>query len=137
MEVICESAHEYKIIECMLNQVLPNGTVSIVRPQTARHQGFNDGTTQGAGLRVKYTKRAPENVTKVLTFQTPTQREDGSTLLFSEISHYILEYNDRSIIIPKDQTSYTINGLSSEPITFTMRTVDTDGLKSEPITTEG
>lgn len=135
-----DSANEYKVIEHEVNQLLPCAEISIVRPITARYRAFGDGTIQGAGLTVKCVKRtpvAPENVTKVLTWGGAEKREDGTLLPLEEISHYILEYNGRTITIPSDQTSYTINGLSSDVIIFTMWTVDTDGLKSKPITAEG
>lgn len=137
MDVIYESALNYKVIEASVNNLLPCAQISIVRPLTARYRAFSDGTIQGAGLTVKCVRKAPENVTKVLTFQAPTQREDGTPITLEEISHYVLEYNDQSKIIPKDQTMYIVNGLSSGLTTFTMWTIETDGTKSAPITTEG
>jgi len=132
-----DSSHEYKVIEHEVNQLLPCAEISIVRPITERYRAFGDGTIQGAGLTVKCVKKAPENVTKVLTWGGPEKRENGDPLPIEEIRHYMLEYNGQTKIIPKDQTSYTINGLSSESIIFTMWTVDTDGLKSKPVTAEG
>lgn len=132
-----DSANEYKVIEHEVNQLLPCAKFSIVRPVTERYRAFGNGTIQGAGLTVKCVKKAPDNFTRVLTWGAPQHRQNGDPLSLDEIGHYILEYNDRSIIIAKDQTTYTINGLSSKAITFTMWTVDTDGLKSEPVTAEG
>jgi len=137
MDVIYESALDYKVIEASVNNLLPCLQISIVRPLTARYRAFSDGTIQGAGLTVKCVKKAPENVTKVLTWDIPTQREDGTPLPIEEIRHYVLEYNDKSVIIAKDQTTYTINGLSSGVTFFTMWTIDSDGLKSQITVAEG
>ena len=137
MDVIYESALNYKVIEASVNNLLPCAQISIVRPLTARYRAFSDGTIQGAGLTVKCVRKAPENVTKVLTWDIPTEREDGTPLPIEQIRHYVLEYNDRSVIIAKDQTSYTINGLSSGVTTFTMWTVDSDGLISQITVAEG
>jgi len=143
MEFLDESLYEHIALQAAINHILPCAEISIVKPKTSQNAAYGTQTgssTVGAGLNftcVRRTPVAPENVTKVLTWGIPTQQGLGSPLLLSEISHYVLEYNDQSIIIPKDQTTYTINGLSSKAITFTMWTVDTDGLKSEPITTEG
>lgn len=137
MDVIYESALDYKVVEASVNNLLPCLQISIVRPLTARYRAFSDGTIQGAGLTVKCVKKAPENVTKVLTWNIPTEREDGTPLPIEEIGHYVLEYNDNSVIIAKDQTTYIINGLSSGVTFFTMWTVDTDGLKSQITVAEG
>jgi len=137
MDVIYESALDYKVIEASVNNLLPCLQISIVRPLTARYRAFSDGTIQGAGLTVKCVKKAPENVTKILVWNAPTSYDDDSILPVSGISHYVIEYNGKSITISGDKTSYRINGLNPGTILFTMWTVDIDGIKSDPITTEG
>jgi hypothetical protein len=125
-----ESANEYKAIQESVNLILPCYQISIVRPQGARYVVLPDSTIQGAGLTVKCVKKAPENFSVTLTWTAPTQRENGDPLPISEISHFLLEYIDRSFEIPRDQTSFVVNGLPAGEITFSLWTVDAEGLRS-------
>jgi len=143
MELIFETFYDHKAYQAAVNIIGPCLETSVVQPQTSKNKVYRTETgalIERSTLKIECVKKtpvAPENVTKVLTWGGPEKRENGDPLPIEEISHYILEYNGQSKIIAKDQTSYTINGLSSGLTTFTMWTVDTDGLKSKPVTVEG
>jgi len=78
-----------------------------------------------------------------LSWTVPQQRADGSDLGENEISHYKIFYgleennlNMETQEIPKDQTSYVIEGLDRGIWFFTIRVYDTNGLASQPSNVE-
>lgn len=76
----------------------------------------------------------------VLTWDHPTEREDGKPLPLNEISHYVIEVskdnNSRSFAVAKS-LSYTMKKLRTGTYQFRIATVDADGLQgrfSTPVT---
>jgi len=78
----------------------------------------------------------------VLTYDTPTEREDGSALPIEQIDGYKLYRSHNGAApeitnIPADQNSYIFSDVETGVYTFEISTVDSDlieGAKSESIT---
>lgn len=73
----------------------------------------------------------------VITWTAPTQREDGTVLLPSEIASYTLNVTlggvaQPDITIPGSAVTYTFADTVKGKYCFTMETVDTQGLTSVP-----
>lgn len=79
----------------------------------------------------------PTNNSVSLSWNTPTQREDGAPLSVSEINSYEIYYttdgNQSGTIFVDDPTvsSYTLQSLLPDIYHFSIVTVDRDGIKSE------
>lgn len=73
----------------------------------------------------------------LLQWTTPTKRQDGSELDPSHIKGYIIDVFDAeqsvmSIEVDGNQRAYILSGINPSTYSFSIRTVDTDGQKSEP-----
>lgn len=83
------------------------------------------------------TTPEPDTGTVTLSWTAPLTRVDGSSISLSEIQRYEIVYGDspsdlsNTVVVGGAQTSAEISGLSSTTWYFSMKTVDTDGLKSE------
>ena len=78
------------------------------------------------------------NASLALSWQVPTQRENGDTLLVSEISGYVIQYGDsadsldNSITITDALTTdYELNGLQSGTVFLRIATVDSDDIQGQ------
>lgn len=74
----------------------------------------------------------------VLSWQIPTERENGTALPVSEIASYEIYYTaeksgaSQTIVVNQaTQKSYTVSGLKPDSYHFSMVTVDSDGVYSE------
>lgn len=73
-----------------------------------------------------------------LSWTAPLTRINGSSLALSEIESFEISYGnspealDQTLAVPGDQTSLEISDLASGTWYFSIRVIDTDGLKSEP-----
>ena len=71
--------------------------------------------------------------TIILTWDTPTQRVDGSSLSFNEISHYIIrKQRDAGVVVSMTvakKNSIHLRYMPSGTYTFTIATVDSDRLR--------
>ncbi|QSP93454.1 fibronectin type III domain-containing protein [Marinobacter salinisoli] len=78
----------------------------------------------------------PSTGTAIVSWTAPTTRVDGSSIALSEIKSYVINYGtnetalDQSVTVPGDQTSVTIDGLSTGTWYFTVQTEDMNGLLS-------
>jgi len=132
MDVIYDTANEYKAIQEALNAQLPcNIRVSIVRPVVDRFKVFDDGTIQGAGLRVTVTKKACNNFSINVSWSHPTSRENGDILTPDQIAGYELDINGTIYAIAPELTEHRLNGLTGGLKVLRIRTIDKDGLESE------
>lgn len=71
-----------------------------------------------------------------LTWTPPTQRVDGTALSASEIKHYVLSWQVKGVGQPDKivtGSAYSLDtGTLSGRVCVVLRTVDTDGLVSDP-----
>lgn len=132
MDLIFETANEYKSIQEAINAQLPCSIqVSIVRPVADRFKVFDDGTVQGAGLKVDVIKKGPDYFCITVSWSTPSTREDGSILNPDEIAGYELQVNDDIYPIAPEVTNYRLEGLTRGLKVLKIRTLSTDNMKSE------
>lgn len=110
---------------------------SSLDPYTLATVGTGDGTGTSEPVEVQPpTEGAAGEVT--LSWTAPGTRVDGSSISLSEINSYEIKYGqnelsfDKTVIVPGDTTSHTIQDLSSGTWYFTIVVVDSDGLKSRP-----
>ena len=96
------------------------------------------GVTIAAALLM--TRAYAQTVDLVFEYTAPTTREDGSALPASQIANYELSVvggGKLADIAPGSGTTYTAQNfaLGAEGACFELRTVDTQGNKSQPATT--
>jgi len=82
----------------------------------------------------------PAMATITLTWVAPTQREDGTALLSTEIASYQVSYTLGGVAqtgfnVPGNVVTYAFADTVKGKYCFTMHTVDTDGLVSAPSAT--
>lgn len=76
----------------------------------------------------------------MVPWKAPTQRENGVTLPFEEISHFDIRYRKlgdgpwTNITVIKSANSYIFKGLAKSSYEFQIATVDTNGLYSNYVT---
>lgn len=82
------------------------------------------------------TVNQPQLASIELTWDTPTQREDGSPLSFSEIQSYVIEYGtsltklqNRLYIVNQLPNSTVINELLPGTLFLRIATIDSDGVQ--------
>ena len=73
--------------------------------------------------------------TKTVSWDKPTERENGAILTDSEIDHYVISYwkvgsNEQFIIVESSSLERTIETLTPGIWRFRVKTVDTDNLAS-------
>ena len=100
-------------LEAAVNTLLASGLCAEINLVMSPSYTLEEGIINGADYRVECLKPASVDPVKILiTFTPPTEREDGSVLKPEEIKGYELEFYDGCV---------------------TGKTVDIDGLKSDPV----
>jgi len=113
-------------LETAINHVLPCGEINIV--QSPKYITHNDGTTIGSGFKATYIKKACNNYSMTLSWDAPTEREDGTPL--DGIGGYLLSVNDKLTTLPPNTLQYTLNGLSSGAFEVKIATIDQSNRQS-------
>ncbi|MBL4940955.1 MAG: hypothetical protein JKY81_04755 [Colwellia sp.] len=87
-------------------------------------------------ITVRWSESTPILISKTMSWDAPTERENGTTLRADEIDHYVISYwrkgdSEQFITVSGNNQESVIDELSKGTWLFRVMTVDTDGLKSD------